>query len=221
MGGGELGKIDKIDYSNLDKRILQTMIIAASDVDSPLTGKNGASYVFGPQKGASPDMVKKLDNNLTHFANIIQKTYNVSIADFKGGGAAGGLGAGLHIFLKAEIKSGFTTIAKLIGLEEKIKNSNIIITAEGKVDDQTVTGKTPAGVGLLAIKYNKPVFVFTGNASNSTDVLSNYGISCLVPITRKPVTIEKAIANTPTWLQKSAEDLCRTLEVGYRLTLNQ
>jgi glycerate kinase len=211
-GGGNLNKLSTIDISNLDKRLLNTDIIAATDVSATLTGKNGASFLFAKQKGASDKEIELLDNNLTHFADIINKQFDKNITNIKGGGAAGGLGAGLSVFCNAKIESGFHTIAKLIDLESKIANSDIIITAEGRVDEQTILGKTPIGIAKLSKKYNKPVFVLTGNATINTDILNREGISSIIPITRKPTSLDTAIKNAPIWIEKSAEMLCQIIK---------
>jgi glycerate kinase len=217
-GGGFLKNIVDIDLSQFDNRINNVKIIAATDVTAPLTGKNGASFVFAPQKGASPEMVTKLDNNLKHFANIVKAKFNIDIDNIAGSGAAGGLGAGLFFFLHAKIESGFSVIAKLTSVEDEMSNYDIIITAEGKVDSQTETGKTPVGVALLAQKFNKPVFVFTGNATEKTDELYKQGITSLIPITRKPCKLNEALLNADIWLQKSAEELCIAIKIGLDLS---
>ncbi len=216
-GGGTLGSLAVIDINGLDRRVARTKIVAATDVTSPLTGKSGASFVFGPQKGASHKIVQNLDENLINFYGVVDKQFDKNINAIKGVGAAGGLGAGLYAFLGAEIKPGFETISRLIQLEKKIKASNIIITAEGKVDGQTASGKTPAGVGRLALKYNKPVFLFAGNATSLTQKLYSSGITSVVPITRKPVLINEALKNAQGWLQKSAEELCLIIQSAQKL----
>jgi glycerate kinase len=216
-GGGCLNQLYTIDATKLDARIANTRIIAATDVVSPLIGKDGASLVFSAQKGATLEIAKQLDSNLTHFASIIKQSYSIDISNIAGGGAAGGLGAGLVTFLNAEIKSGFDTIAQLIKLEDKIQGCDIIITAEGKVDDQTLQGKLPIGLGKLAIKHNKPLFLFTGNATVNAFDLYAKGISSLIPITRKPTSLENAILDAPIWLEKSAEELCKILDVGAKM----
>lgn len=216
-GGGCLNQLYTIDATKLDARIANTSIIAATDVVSPLIGVAGASLVYSRQKGAALEMAKQLDTNLTHFATIIKDSYSIDISYISGGGAAGGLGAGLVVFLNAEIKSGFDTIAQLIKLEDKIQGCDIIITAEGKVDDQTLQGKLPIGLGKLAKKHNKPLFLFTGNATVNTFDLNANGISSLIPITRKPTSLEDAILQAPIWLEKSAEELCKVLDAGAKM----
>lgn len=216
-GGGGLNNLETIDSSGLDRRIAKTEIIAATDVNSFLIGPLGASIVFGRQKGATDKMIDLLENNMIHFSEVIKKHYRININQIVGGGAAGGLGAGLKVFLDAKISSGFDTISQLIGLENRIRYCDIVITAEGKVDDQTDAGKVPMGVGQLAKKYKKSVFLFTGYSSESTQVLCNNGITSIVPITRKPILLDEALLQAPAWLKKSAEELCKILKVGSQL----
>ncbi|MDA3892649.1 MAG: glycerate kinase [Salinivirgaceae bacterium] len=216
-GGGSLANLTSIDISTIDSRLKDTKIIAATDVVSPLTGSLGASVIYGPQKGADNQMVQKLDKNLFRLASVIKECMNIDVLQMQGAGAAGGLGAGLHAFLNAEIRSGLDTIVDLIGLLEKIKGCDIIITAEGKVDGQTTSGKTPVGIGRIAQTYAKPVFVFTGHATENTTILYENGISAIVPISRKPETLQNSISKAAIWLQKSAEELCLVLKTGQKL----
>jgi len=216
-GGGCLNRLHFIDDSNIDKRLFKTNIIAATDVTSILIGKNGASLMFGKQKGVDSNGVKLLEVNLNYFANKIKSHYKIDATKIIGGGAAGGLGVGLKVFCNATIESGFKIISELIKLEEKIKCSDIIITAEGKIDRQTNMGKTPIGVGKLSKKYNKPVFVFTGDAIDDTEYLHKNGVTGVIPITRSPIQLDKAIKKAPIWLQKSAEEFCRIIKMTINL----
>ena len=145
FGGGELSKLHKIDLSNLDERLKKVKIIVACDVDNPLTGERGASYIFGKQKGGTPEMLKILDNNLKHFAKTIRKDLGVDIENISGSGAAGGLGGGLMGFLSAELKKGIDIVIEYSKLEEKIQGADLVITGEGSIDSQTRFGKTPYG----------------------------------------------------------------------------
>ncbi len=211
-GGYHLGKLHKVNMTGLDKRIAKTRIIAATDVTSPLTGKSGASYVYSKQKGASDEMAEVLETNMKHWAGVIENSFNMAISDLKGGGAAGGLGAGLKVFLNAEIESGFQTIANLTGLEEKIKKADIVFTAEGKVDDQTESGKVPIGIANMARINKKPVFILTGNATIHTNKLYKAGVTGVFSIIRKPVDLSEAISKTGIWIEKCTEEICRTIK---------
>lgn len=216
-GGGVLKNLHTIDVSDIDNRLSHIEIIAATDVISPLTGSTGASYVYGPQKGADKQMVKQLDNHLIHFAHKIKEHLNIEVDQLAGGGAAGGLGTGLYAFLGAKLKPGLNTIAELINLEQQIKEHAIIISAEGRVDGQTTAGKTPIGIAHIASKYTKPVFVFGGSVTTNTKELYKNGISAVVPISREPVLLDTALQNAPIWLEKAAEELCLSLKIGMLL----
>ena len=146
VGGGALSELAKVDVSTIDPRLKETEVVIASDVTNPLTGPNGASFVFGPQKGATPDMVKKLDENLVHYAAVIQKNLGIDIKDQPGSGAAGGLGAGLLVFTGAKMESGVDLVIQLTHLEEKIVQADYVFTGEGGMDFQTKFGKAPYGV---------------------------------------------------------------------------
>ena len=150
FGGGELSKIKKIDLSELDSRIKNIKFIAACDVQNPLTGETGAANVFGRQKGATEEMVKILDDNLKHYAELIRQDVKVDVENIPGAGAAGGLGAGLMAFLNAELRKGIDIVVEYSKLEEKIKGADFVITGEGSIDSQTRFGKTPYGVVSVA-----------------------------------------------------------------------
>ncbi|MBI9069444.1 MAG: glycerate kinase [Salinivirgaceae bacterium] len=214
LGASYLNEISSIDIIKIDHRITETAIIVACDVSNKLCGAQGASVVYGPQKGATPAMVQQLDSSLKHLAALVKRDLAINIENLNGGGAAGGLGAGLTAFCGAKIKPGFESISELLNLEKEITNADIIITAEGSVDSQTLYGKTPAGVGSLAKKYNKPLFVFTGAATEEIEKLDTLGVSSLIPITRYPVDLSTAILNASHWLTLSAHELCKTIMVG-------
>ncbi|MCX8172179.1 MAG: glycerate kinase, partial [Archaeoglobaceae archaeon] len=165
-GGGELGKINYIDTYNLDKRIYESTFIVACDVANPLIGENGASRVYGPQKGATKEMVEILDKNLKHYGTLLENHFNKKIIDIPGSGAAGGLGAGLLAFLNASLRSGIDIVIDTLKLEDKIKEADIVISGEGKVDNQTAFGKTICGIAKLCKKHNKPLIVIAGTVSN-------------------------------------------------------
>src|SRR5207253_3322633 len=143
----------------------QLKIIAAVDVKNPLLGKNGATRVFGPQKGASKDEIKLLERALTRLADVVAKEFGFDYRDEAGAGAAGGLGFGLMSFCRARIRPGFDVVAETVGLESKMKDVDLVITGEGSLDRQTLEGKTPAGVARLARKLGKRVFAIVGRAN--------------------------------------------------------
>lgn len=176
-GGGNLNRLAHINIQNLDPRLKNTEIILASDVTNPLTGPNGASQIFGPQKGATPEMAKTLDNNLHHFANIIKCDLGTDYENYPGAGAAGGLGFGLLSFTNAKLQAGVEVVLSTNKFKEKVKNADIVFTGEGGTDYQTQFGKTPFGVAKAAKEVipNVPVVILTGNIGKGIDSLYKSG----------------------------------------------
>ncbi|KUK07936.1 MAG: Glycerate kinase, partial [Caldanaerobacter subterraneus] len=211
LGGGALSKIYSIDTSNLDYRLKECRFIVACDVANPLIGENGASRVYGPQKGATKEMVEVLDKNLEHYGKLLEKYFNKKIIDVPGSGAAGGLGAGLMAFLNAQLKNGIEIIIETLKLEEKIKEADIVISGEGKIDFQTAFGKTISGIAKLCKKHNKPLIVIAGTVEDIEN-LYEIGVSSIFSIVEKPMSLEDAIKNAPTLLEKSAERIFRLIK---------
>lgn len=211
LGGGELSKIYSIDISNLDDRLKECEFIVACDVANPLIGENGASRVYGPQKGATKEMVEVLDKNLEHYGKLLEKYFNKKIIDVPGSGAAGGLGAGLMAFLNAQLKSGIEIIIETLKLEEKIKEADIVISGEGKIDFQTAFGKTISGIAKLCKKHNKPLIVIAGTVED-IEKLYEIGVSSIFSTMEKPMSLEDAIKNAATLLEKSAERIFRLIK---------
>ena len=214
-GGGELDRVTKIDITGLHQGISSAEIVVACDVANPLCGPGGASFVYGPQKGADPEMVKKLDRNLEYFAGLIKEQLGKDISSIPGSGAAGGLGAGMLTFLNAKLMRGFDMIAEMVNLEEKIIEADLVITGEGKIDSQTQFGKTPFGVAMLASKHNKPVIAVAGAVGSGTEVLYNYGINAIFPITDRPMTLEESIQGSQELLERTGERVARMLKIAF------
>ena len=162
LGGGNVGKIHSICLSGLDSRLKDVEIEVACDVENPLTGENGAAYVYGPQKGATPEMVEILEKNLSKLAEIVRRDFGKEIEFVKGSGAAGGLGAGLLGFCDGVLKPGIDLVLENTNFDEKVKDANLVITGEGKLDSQTFYGKTPVGVSMRASKYQCPAIAIAG-----------------------------------------------------------
>jgi len=194
-GGGALQKLVSIKTDKLDQRLKQSKIIIASDVLNPLLGKTGASVVYGPQKGADADMVRRLEANLQHFADVVRQQQGVSVKNIPGSGAAGGLGAGILAFLPSEIKPGFDIVKEVVELDKHMQNADLIITAEGKIDRQTAYGKTPTGVAGIAGKYDIPVIAFAGIVEDGVDELYKKGFRAIIPIANKPMSMDESIKN--------------------------
>ena len=213
FGGGELSKIKKIDLSELDSRIKNIKFIAACDVQNPLTGETGAANVFGRQKGATEEMVKTLDNNLKHYAELIRKDVKVDVENIPGAGAAGGLGAGLMAFLNAELRKGIDIVVEYSKLEEKIKGADFVITGEGSIDSQTRFGKTPYGVVSVAKKYGVPNITLAGNVSKDIEILYDYGFDAIFSIMQGVDNLDNALKNGKVNLEKTAENIARLIRI--------
>lgn len=211
FGGGNLDKLDKIDISNLDSRLQDVKIILASDVTNPLIGKDGASRVFGPQKGATPEMVEKLENNLQHYAKIIKRDLNKDVASVSGAGAAGGLGAGLMAFTSCKMRQGVDIAIEVTKLEEKVKSADYVFTGEGGTDFQTKFGKTPYGVAKLGKKYHKPVISLAGYLGEGIDSLYSEGFTAIFGIIPEVCDLSTALKNGPSNVARTTENIVRLL----------
>lgn len=200
-GGGFLTELDHIDV----EAIPQFQLKVACDVNNPLLGKQGATAVYGPQKGVTPEMEPPLEAGLTNFSKHIELLTQKSVAEVPGAGAAGGCAAGLHGLLGAELVSGFELLAELSQLEEQIAASDLIITAEGRIDGQSLEGKLPVGVAKLAKKHDKPVVVLAGSIGEHLDPLYALGIDAVFSIQSKPCTLEESISNASELLESTAQ----------------
>jgi glycerate kinase len=213
FGGGELRKLATIDLSGFDTRVKDIVVEVACDVNNPLCGERGASNVFGPQKGATSEMIKVLDNNLRHYAEVIREQLDKDILDASGSGAAGGLGAGLMAFLDGNLKKGIEMVIEYAGLEDKVKSADMIWTGEGSIDFQTQYGKTPLGVATVAKKYNKPVVAFAGRVGKDIEVLYDKGIDSIFSIINELTTLEEALAKGKENVEKTAENIIRLINL--------
>jgi glycerate kinase len=212
-GGKHLSNIHRIDLSRFDHRISNCEIIVISDVQNPMCGENGASYIYGPQKGADPDMVKQLDLNLQHYGELLEKKFNKKIMTLSGAGAAGGLGGGLVAFCNADIQPGFETFSEITKIENYIKDADLILTGEGKLDYQTKFGKVPYGIAQLSRKYNKPVIGIAGSLGEGYEELYEYGFQSIISIMEGPISLEGAIKNSRKLILNSAESIIRMISM--------
>lgn len=189
LGGQILDKIHRIDQTEALKELSECSFKVACDVDNLLYGKNGASYIYGPQKGATEEIVKILDNGLINLSKVVNNTYE----NTPGAGAAGGLGYGFMTFLGGKLESGIDIILKEINLEEDIKDADVVVTGEGRLDAQTIMGKAPIGVAKLAKKYYKKVIALGGSLTNDAYKVNEHGIDAVFSIVNEPMTLEKAM----------------------------
>ncbi|WP_391559758.1 glycerate kinase [Robertmurraya sp.] len=211
FGGGALSRLHSIDVSGLDPRIKDVQMDVACDVTNPLTGENGASAIFGPQKGATPDMVRQLDENLAHYATLIQKELGKDVATVSGAGAAGGLGTGLIAFLDARLLKGIDLVIEFTGLDKKVEGADFVFTGEGSIDHQTLYGKTPFGVASVANRYNIPVIAFAGRVGDGVEVLYENGFTAIFGIVNGVASVDEVLASGETNLCRTVENVCRVL----------
>ena len=209
-GGGFLTELDHIDV----EAIPQFQLKVACDVTNPLLGVQGATAVYGPQKGVTPEMQPQLEAGLANFSKHIELLTQKSVAEVPGAGAAGGCAAGLHGLLGAELMSGFELLAELSNLESEIKEADLVITAEGCVDGQSIEGKLPVGVAKLTQKHNKPLIVLTGSMGEHLDQLYSLGINSIFSIQKGPCTLEESINNASALLTSTAERVFRLYQTA-------
>ncbi|SUT89752.1 glycerate kinase [[Actinobacillus] rossii] len=215
-GGGVLSQIDRISTENLDPRLTEVVFEVACDVNNPLCGTTGASAVFGPQKGATPAMVEELDNGLAHFARQVEQQLGIRIADKPGAGAAGGMGGGLLLLPNAQLKAGVQIIIDATKLAEHIEDADLVITGEGRMDAQSIAGKTPIGVARVAKRFNKPVIAIVGCLREDYQVVYQHGIDAVFPIIHNLGSLSETLAKGKDNLISSAENVARLLKLTLR-----
>jgi glycerate 2-kinase len=211
FGGAELKSIAKVDARNVSDKVKAANFQVACDVNNPLYGPNGAAFIYGPQKGATPDMVEELDNGLRHFAGVTLKQSGIDLQQISGAGAAGGLGAAFAGFLNGKLESGVELVLEQIQLEKKLKGVDFVITGEGKLDGQTSMGKAPAGIAREAAKHSIPVIALAGDISEGSPSLYESGITAYFTIVSGPITLEEAMNPEVTLknLRRTAEQIGR------------
>ncbi len=216
-GGGGLGSLAAIDASGLDPRLANCKIQAACDVDNPLTGPRGASAVFGPQKGATPAMVKELDRNLEQFGLLLEQHTGGSIIHRPGSGAAGGMGAALLGVLGAELRPGVEIVIEAVQLDKAIAGADLVITGEGKLDGQTAGSKAPAGVAQAAARYNVPVIAIGGCIGSDLVMDSLTGFSAMFAAVSRSCSISVAIEEAEDNLLQTARNVAAAVQLGMRI----
>ncbi|MDQ7253400.1 glycerate kinase [Bacillus thuringiensis] len=190
--GGTLHSIVAIDFSQMDPRLKGVKIEAACDVDNPLVGMQGASFVFGRQKGANVEMMKELDENLKHYANILKRYVSSDVSEIPGAGAAGGMGAAVISVLKGDLRRGIEIVLDYTNFDKHIEDADLIITGEGRIDEQTAYGKAPVGVAGRAKRFSVPVIAIGGSVSSDYSAVYEKGIDAVFSITTRPMTLEEA-----------------------------
>jgi glycerate kinase len=212
--GGDLARLERIDVSALDARLADCRIEVACDVDNPLTGARGASAVFGPQKGATPEMVQVLDANLARFARIVERDLGVAVDQAPGAGAAGGMGAAMLAFFGATLKPGIEIVTAAVDLDAHVRDADLVITGEGRIDFQTVHGKTPIGVARIARRHGKPVIGIAGSLGANVGVVYEHGIDAVFSVLSKPCTLDEALRDAAANVELTARNVAAVLRMG-------
>lgn len=210
-GGGGLLNLKTIDLGGFDPRIKDSTIKIACDVENTLCGLEGASYIFGPQKGANEAIVKELEESLSHFSEVIYDSIGIDVKEIKGGGAAGGLGAASVAFLEADLERGIDIVITQTKLYDLSEGCDLIITGEGMIDYQTKFGKTPYGVAQVAKKRNIPVIALVGAIGSEANVLYDHGFDGIFSIVNKPMTLNEAIENSAQLVEDATYNIIRLL----------
>ena len=212
-GGAALDRLKKIDITGLDARIAACRITVASDVTNPLYGEQGASWIYGPQKGATEEMCRQLDKALEKYALVIKRDLGIEVNDIPGAGGAGGLGAGLVAFLRAELRPGIDIVCEAVGLSQHLKGTMLVFTGEGRIDSQTMFGKTIAGVAIRAKEFGIPVIAIAGDVAISNKELIRYGIDAALSIAPGPISLEDSSADAERLIADATERALRLILV--------
>ncbi|MBV6540212.1 glycerate kinase [Ursidibacter maritimus] len=214
FGGDQLAQIESIDLSSLDARLANVEFEVACDVNNPLCGERGASAIFGPQKGATAEMVDILDRALHHFAKKVESQFGLNIAEKRGAGAAGGMGGGLLLLSNIKLQSGVEIVIDAVALADKIQTADLVITGEGRMDAQSISGKTPIGVAKVAKQYAKPVIAITGCLKEDYPVVYQYGIDAVFPIIRQLDSLDATLKAGSDNLISTVENVARLLKLS-------
>lgn len=216
-GGAALATLDRFDLAGLDTRLADCQFEIACDVDNPLLGPQGASAIFGPQKGATPQQVQQLDASLAHYAGVIERQLGQQIAAVPGAGAGGGIAAAMLVFLRGRLRPGVEIVAEAVGLDAAIAGADLVLTGEGRIDAQTVHGKTPIGVARLAQRHGKPVIAIGGCLGAQVELVYEHGIAATFAAVQRPCTVAQALADAAANLRLAARNVAAVLKVGAAL----
>ena len=214
VGGAALADLDRIEMSALDPRARESIFAVACDVSNPLCGPEGASAVYGPQKGATPEIVHELDEALAHFADVVERDVGVEIKDVSGAGAAGGLGGGMIAFLNGSLRAGVDIVLDAVGLDDQLEGADLVITGEGQLDFQTVYNKAPIGVARLAKKRGIPVVAVSGSLGRGFADVHEHGIDAVAAITTAPMSLDEATERAAELAASATEQALRFMQVG-------
>ena len=216
QGGGALANLQRLDATNFHTSVLETVFEVACDVTNPLCGELGASAIFGPQKGASPQQINDLDKALTHFASVCEQHGYQNYQDIAGAGAAGGLGYALISFCQAELTSGFDTVAKVTNLSQHIADADLVITGEGKLDAQSAMGKVAGGISHIAKLSHTPVIAICGSVDGLQPAQTSQ-FDVIMPSIQKLESIDNVFKNAYNNIEITATNIAAAIKLGQRL----
>lgn len=216
--GADLERVSAIDWSGLHPLISQAKFTVMCDVTNPLTGPDGATRTFGKQKGGTPEMLDRLEAGMENYRIVLERTFGVDVNQIPGTGAAGGLGAALFLFLRAELKSGIETVLDLIHFDERLEGVSVVVTGEGRTDWQSAFGKVISGVGLRCQKKGIPVLALSGGLGAGADKLYGYGVTSMMTAVDGPMPLQEALARAEELYRDAALRMFRILQVGRHLT---
>jgi glycerate kinase len=213
-GGEGLEQLARVDITELDPRLAECRIEVACDVTNPLTGDEGATAIFGPQKGATAEMIPRLDAALLHYARLIKRDLDIDVLNLEGGGAAGGMGAALFAFCGATLRPGIEIVTDALHLAEIVKNADLVITGEGRIDSQTVHGKVPVGVARVAKRFNIPVIAIAGSLTDDVEIVHQHGLDAVFSVIYRICTLEDALSNARENVRRTARNVAAVMKIG-------
>ena len=213
-GGAALARLARIDVSGLHPKLTEATVIGATDVTNPLCGPAGASAIYGPQKGASPEVVEELDSALENFARIVHRDLGQDVAERPGAGAAGGLGAGLMVFSGAELRPGIDMVCEVLGFDAQLEGADLVITGEGRADHSTIYNKAPVGVARRALALGVPTILLAGSLGTGFEELYQHGIAGIICIADRPMRFDQSLSRTEELLEGAAERAMRLMRTG-------
>ena len=210
--GADLEKVTDIDLSRLHPRVKNAKFTVMCDVNNPLVGERGATFVFGPQKGATPEIADRLELGMKNYAKVLEQKLGISVAEVAGGGAAGGLGAALLVFLGGSMKSGINTLLDLVNFDTLLTDADFVITGEGRMDSQSADGKVACGVGLRCKKASVPAFAIVGGMGKGADAIYDCGICSILPTVNAPMPLADAMERAEELYEGAADRLFRIIK---------
>lgn len=213
-GGAALTTLAAISTEHMDPRLAECIFDVACDVTNPLCGPKGATAIYGPQKGATPEMVITLDAALAHYATIIERDLGIAVADIPGSGAAGGLGAGLMAFVRATLRPGAQIVLEAVHLEKHVRTADLVITAEGQIDEQTAYGKSVGAVAELAGRYRLPVLALAGSLGQGYQAVYKLGVSAIAVLPSGPMSLDYAMQHAALLLSDTTERSLKIFQMG-------